>query len=71
MTQHTNTRGWLVPALGASALYAILKTREVEKRYPPIGDFMAVDSMRLHYIERGRGEPLVLIHGNGEAAEFA
>jgi len=24
-----------------------------------------VDGVRLHYIERGRGDPLVLIHGNG------
>ena len=72
MTQRTNTRGWLVPALlgsaaalGASALYAVSKTREAEKRDPPIGDFMTVDGVRLHYIERGQGEPLVLIHGNG------
>ena len=72
MTQHTNPRGWLVPALlgsaaalGASALYAVSKTREAEKRDPPIGDFMTVDGVRLHYIERGHGQPLVLIHGNG------
>jgi len=72
MTQRSNTRGWLVPALlgsaaalGASALYAVSKTREAEKRYPAIGDFMTVDGVRLHYIERGHGQPLVLIHGNG------
>jgi pimeloyl-ACP methyl ester carboxylesterase len=72
MTQRSTTRGWLVPALlgsaaalGASALYAISKTREAERRYPPIGRFMTVDGVRLHYIERGQGEPLVLIHGNG------
>ena len=72
MTQRSNTRGWLVPALlgsaaalGASALYAVSKTREAEKRTPPIGRFMTIDGTRLHYIERGQGEPLVLIHGNG------
>jgi pimeloyl-ACP methyl ester carboxylesterase len=26
---------------------------------------MTVDGVRLHYIERGHGQPLVLIHGNG------
>ncbi|MGX9984583.1 alpha/beta fold hydrolase [Methylobacterium fujisawaense] len=72
MTQHSNIQGWLVPALfgsavalGASALYAVSKTRKAERRYPPIGRFMTVDGVRLHYIERGQGEPLVLIHGNG------
>ncbi|WP_026190887.1 alpha/beta fold hydrolase [Methylobacterium sp. WSM2598] len=72
MTKPSNTRGWLAPtllgaaaALGASALYAVAKTREAEHRHPPIGRFMTVDGVRLHYLERGRGEPLVLIHGNG------
>lgn len=72
MTQRSNTQGWLAPvllgsaaALGASALYAVAKTREAEHRYPPIGRFMTVNGVRLHYLERGEGEPLVLIHGNG------
>jgi pimeloyl-ACP methyl ester carboxylesterase len=72
MTQRSNTQGWLVPtllgsaaALGASALYAVSKAREAERRYPPIGRFLTIDGVRLHYIERGQGEPLVLIHGNG------
>ncbi|WP_018261418.1 alpha/beta fold hydrolase [Methylobacterium sp. WSM2598] len=72
MTQFSNTRSWLAPTLlgaaatlGASALYSVAKTREAERRHPPIGRFMTVDGVRLHYLERGRGEPLVLIHGNG------
>ena len=72
MMQRSNTQGWLVPtllgsavALGASALYVALKTREAERRSPPVGRLMTVDGVRLHYVERGRGEPLVLIHGNG------
>ena len=40
-------------------------TRDAERKYPPIGRFLDVDGVRLHYIERGQGEPLVLIHGNG------
>ena len=27
--------------------------------------FVTVDGVRLHYLERGRGDPLVLLHGNG------
>jgi pimeloyl-ACP methyl ester carboxylesterase len=68
----TNRFDWIAPtllgtaaALGASALYAAAQTREAERAHPPIGRFMTVDGVRLHYVERGRGEPLVLIHGNG------
>ncbi|CAO4185055.1 alpha/beta fold hydrolase [Methylorubrum extorquens] len=69
---HTRRRSWLAPALvgaaaalGASALYAASKTREAEQRYPPVGRFMTVNGVRLHYFEQGQGDPLVLIHGNG------
>src|SRR4051812_13896508 len=65
-------RGWLAPALvgtaaalGAAALYTAKMTRDAERKPPPIGRFLDVDGVRLHYIERGTGESLVLIHGNG------
>src|SRR5688500_16633505 len=68
----TGFRGWLTPALvgtaaalGASALWNLKKTRDAERTYQPIGRFLDVDRVRLHYIERGQGEPVVLIHGNG------
>ncbi|GEP02316.1 alpha/beta fold hydrolase [Methylobacterium oxalidis] len=68
----SGSRSRLAPALlgaatvlGASALYTIAKSREAERRHPPIGRFMTVNGVRLHYLERGKGEPLVLIHGNG------
>ncbi|WP_407531129.1 alpha/beta fold hydrolase [Methylobacterium oryzisoli] len=71
-TRRANRRTWLAPtligsaaALGALALYNVAKAREAERRHPPIGRFMTVDGVRLHYMERGQGEPLVLIHGNG------
>jgi len=64
--------GWLAPAavgtaaaLGAAALYTAKMTRDAKRKHPPIGRFLDVDGVRLHYIERGTGEPLVLIHGNG------
>jgi pimeloyl-ACP methyl ester carboxylesterase len=52
-------------ALGAAALYNVKRAQDAERHYPPIGRFLDVDGVRLHYIERGEGEPLVLIHGNG------
>jgi hypothetical protein len=64
--------GWVAPvllgsaaALGAAALYTNKMTRDAERKYPPIGRFLDVDGVRLHYIERGTGEPLLLIHGHG------
>jgi pimeloyl-ACP methyl ester carboxylesterase len=62
---------WLAPALastaaaGAAVLYNRKRTRDAEHKTPPIGRFLTIDSVRLHYIERGTGSPIVLIHGNG------
>jgi pimeloyl-ACP methyl ester carboxylesterase len=39
--------------------------QKAERRNPPIGRFITVDGVRLHYVERGTGNPLVLLHGNG------
>lgn len=33
------------------------------------GRFVAVDSVRVHYTVKGRGRPVVLLHGNGTMAE--
>lgn len=64
MTRHSTT-SWLVPALlgsaaalGASALYVASRSREAERRTPPVGAFITADGVRLHYVERGRGEAL-------------
>jgi pimeloyl-ACP methyl ester carboxylesterase len=68
----SSKRDWLVAALlgavaglGGAAVYSAKKAREANRKYPPVGRFLHVDGVRLHYIERGSGEPLVLIHGNG------
>jgi len=52
-------------ALAASALYAQVRTRQAEREFPPTGDFIDIDRVRLHYIDRGEGPPVVLVHGNG------
>ncbi len=54
-------------ALGVSALLIRAKTRAVESEYAPLGQFIEVDGVRLHYVVRGEGEPLLLLHGNGSS----
>jgi pimeloyl-ACP methyl ester carboxylesterase len=57
-------------AVGIGAFTAIaLVNRHLAKKAehdnPPAGRFLEVNGVRLHYVERGSGEPLVLLHGNG------
>jgi pimeloyl-ACP methyl ester carboxylesterase len=51
--------------LAAAALLVRQRTRKAERDNPPLGRFMYVDGVRLHYVERGAGQPLVLLHGDG------
>jgi pimeloyl-ACP methyl ester carboxylesterase len=56
--------------LGASALAALAaynrsRARKAEHENPPVGDFVEVDGVALHYLSRGQGRPVVLLHGNG------
>lgn len=54
------------------ALFARATTRKVERLVPPEGDFVEVDGVRLHYVERGSGPTtLLLVHGlAGNARHF-
>jgi pimeloyl-ACP methyl ester carboxylesterase len=54
-----------VGALAISALYNRQRAKQAERDNLPAGRFIEVNGVRLHYVERGRGEPLVLLHGNG------
>jgi len=57
-----------VVAAGALAATALLNrhlAKKAEQDNPPAGQFLDVDGVQLHYVERGSGEPLVLLHGNG------
>ena len=55
----------VVVALAASAILNRFLAKRAERRNPPMGRFITVDGVRLHYVERGTGSPLVLLHGNG------
>lgn len=52
-------------ALVATALFNRHLAKKAEQDNPPAGQFFELDGVRLHYVERGSGEPLVLLHGNG------
>lgn len=52
-------------ALGVTALVVSARARQAETDNPPTGRFIEVDGVQVHYAEIGRGEPLVLLHGNG------
>ena len=54
-----------VGALAVSALVNRRLARNAENDNPPAGQFLEVNGVRLHYVERGSGAPLVLLHGNG------
>ncbi|MGH1350466.1 MAG: alpha/beta fold hydrolase [Methyloligellaceae bacterium] len=56
--------GWLV-------LKSYMIAKKAEKYLPPLGEFMEVDGEKIHYLDRGKGPVLVLIHGlSGQMRNF-
>ena len=58
-----------VAALAASVLVNRATAARAERKNPPRGKFIEVRGLRLHYIEQGQGEALVLLHGNSGMIE--
>jgi pimeloyl-ACP methyl ester carboxylesterase len=56
-------------ALAGTALLNRSRAKRAEHDNPPLGEFVTVDGVRLHYVERGKGPDLVLLHGNGTMIE--
>jgi pimeloyl-ACP methyl ester carboxylesterase len=56
-------------ALAAAAVWNNVRARRAERDHSPRGRFIEVDGVRLHYLERGAGPPVVLLHGNVVTAE--
>jgi pimeloyl-ACP methyl ester carboxylesterase len=50
--------------LAATAVVNGQFAKKAQRDNPPQGRFIDVDGVRLHYVERGNGRPLVLFHGN-------
>ncbi len=57
--------GVAVAALAGIAVVNRASARRAEAATPPAGKFVEIDGVRLHYVDRGEGTPVVLLHGNG------
>jgi pimeloyl-ACP methyl ester carboxylesterase len=64
-TRVARTTGLVMAAAAAgTAGWVAGRARAAEERYPPSGNFVEVDGVRVHYVERGEGDCVVLLHGN-------
>ncbi len=54
----------LAVLLLGSKLYTDWTVRQSEKKYPPAGQFVEVNGIRMHYVRQGAGRPIVFIHGS-------
>lgn len=52
-------------ALGALVLFTAHTARRVDAALPPLGSFVEIGGARIHYLERGAGPTLLLVHGLG------
>jgi pimeloyl-ACP methyl ester carboxylesterase len=52
-------------ALGIAALINRSLAKRAERENPPAGKFINVGNAKLHYVDQGSGEPIILLHGNG------
>ncbi len=50
--------------LALSALYGRWRTRNAERLYPPVGAFVEVEGALIHYVRKGVGPGVVLLHGS-------
>ncbi len=57
--------------LAIAALVNAARARAAEAAHPPAGKFVAVDGVRIHYLDRGAPDapPVVLLHGNGSLTD--
>jgi pimeloyl-ACP methyl ester carboxylesterase len=58
-----------VGALAVTALITQHLAKKAETENPATGQFLEVNGVRLHYVERGSGDALILLHGNGSMIE--
>ena len=56
--------GITAAALAATAAWVAYRANRAERNDPQSGTFMDVDGTRLHYVDRGSGPVIVLLHGN-------
>jgi len=56
-------------AMAGAAVLAHRQARRAELDHRPKGRFITSRGVRLHYIDRGLGRPVVFLHGNGAMVE--
>ena len=61
--------GFSIAASCALAAWTRHLARQAELDYPELGHRVAVDGLAMHYVERGSGAPVVLLHGAFGALE--
>jgi pimeloyl-ACP methyl ester carboxylesterase len=54
-------------AAGTAGLAGVnaVRARRATQAHPPLGEFVEIDGVRLHYLAKGNGATIVLLHGNG------
>jgi pimeloyl-ACP methyl ester carboxylesterase len=61
--------GAILGVIAFSALINARLAKKAERDNPPSGRFVEVSGIRIHYVDQGEGEPLVLLHGNGSSIQ--
>jgi pimeloyl-ACP methyl ester carboxylesterase len=64
----TRAGAWAAGAGAAGvglALFNRFMSQRAEQAHPPRGRFLRVANVQLHYVEAGKGTPVVILHGNG------
>jgi pimeloyl-ACP methyl ester carboxylesterase len=52
-------------SLGGLVIFTAITARRVEKALPPRGQFIEVSGARIHYLDKGSGPAIVILHGLG------
>ena len=56
---------FVAASLGGLVIFTAITARRVEKALPPRGQFLEVSGARIHYLDKGAGPPIVIVHGLG------
>ncbi len=61
----------LIGSMVFLGLYAFsyFKVQHINRDYAPIGDFVSVENIDLHYVRGGSGQPVILLHGRDGALQ--